>query len=270
MHDVRPLFLESTESLLTAPSRARPGWTTFRSRTSAEGSGWVGLARLEPGVDWPAFRRTLQDVVSDDQERIVKGMAALDGSASLVGGAVVHPGKPAWFTVDLTPGGYVLFDYPDAKEAERPRYQPLAVEGEVNGAPPPAEPAGTIRAVTTAEGPRYEVLGMPTAGAPLAFENRMERPYAMEAVLFPLPRDSGEGELADFFGAFVDGSTAWPPSPPFGIGSGSGSLPLSSGRRQVVSMTSDPGRHVVVNWLKDPWDGVRLAKRGHYRILHLA
>jgi hypothetical protein len=267
--DARVLPIRFGEHGLTAPDRVPPGSTTFRSETSVAGGGWVGLARFEQGTDWADFRESLRDTVSDDQERIVKGMAALDGTAVLLGGAVVHPGKPAEFTVDLGVGQHVLFDYPDTAGAgPSSRFRLLSVEGRPSGATP-ATPAGTIRAVHTAEGPRFEVLGNPSAHQPLAFENAMERPYVMEAVLFPLPPAVGDRELAEFAAKFVDGSPEWP-EPPFEVNAGFGCLPLSAGQRTVMRFTAKSGRYVVADWLKDPADGVRMVKRGHHRIIELS
>jgi hypothetical protein len=268
--DPRPLLVKSTEDRLDAPDCATPGRTTFRSETTAVGQGWIGLARIEPGVDWAAFRGRLAATLSDDQERIVKGMAALDGSASLVGGAVIHPGMSAEFTVDLSPGPHVLFDYlSTAGDGDRPRYRLLHVDGEAEDANE-VVPAATIRAVLTDAGPRLEVLGTPTAGRPLAFENAMPRPYVTEAVMFPVAADVTDATVAHYAALFVDGSSDWPPDPPFDPGAGTGCLPLSAGRASVVALTAPSGRYVVADWLKDPADGVRLVKRGHHRIVELS
>ncbi|HKS47319.1 MAG TPA: hypothetical protein VJT49_19850 [Amycolatopsis sp.] len=270
MPDARPLLIKSTVDKLVAPELATPGVTTFRSETTAEGQGWIGLARLELGVDWATFRSHLAATVSDDQERIVKGMAALDGSASLLGGAVIHPGKPGEFTVELAPGRHVLFDYPStAGPGDEPRYQLLAVEGDAEDVAA-VRPAGTIRAVGAGATPRFEVLGTPTAGRPLAFENALPSPYVVEAVLFAIPPEVTDETLAGYFAQFVDGSSDWPPDPPFDPTTGTGCLPLSAGRASVMSLAVSPGRYLVANWLKDPADGVRLVKRGHYRILELS
>lgn len=270
MSDERPLLVKSTVDKLEAPEAAASGVTTFRSETTAEGQGWIGLARLEHGVDWATFRRHLAATVSDDQERIVKGMAALDAKASLLGGAVIHPGRPAEFTVELAPGRHVLFDYPStAGPGDSPRYQPLTVEGEAHDSAA-VRPAGTLRTVRTGAGPRFEVLGSPTAGRPLAFENSLPHPYVIEAVLFAITPEVTDETLAGYFAQFVDGSSDWPPNPPFDPAAGTGSLPLSAGRASVMSLTAPAGRYLVADWLKDPTDGVRLVKRGHYRILELS
>ncbi|GAA2999342.1 hypothetical protein [Actinokineospora diospyrosa] len=269
MHEAAPLLISSTEDGLTAPDSATPGQRSFRSETTAAGVGWVGLARLADGVTWDRFRRDLQAVVSDEQERIVKGMAALDGDAVLLGGAVIHPGRPGEFTAELVAGQHVLFDYPDtASDNPAPRYRSLTVEGSTQDSPVP-DAAGTVRAVLTPDGPVFEVLGTPTAGQPLAFDNAMPRPYLAEAVVFPVADEVGAEELAEFFNAFVDGSPEWPPNPPFDLGLGCGTLPLSAGGRSVHRLAAGAGRHVVVNWLKDPTDGVRMAKRGQYRVIEL-
>ena len=270
MPDARPLLITSTADRLVAPERATPGVTTFRSETTAEGQGWIGLARLEPGVDWDTFRTNLAATVSDDHERIVKGMAALDTTASLLGGAVIHVGRPAKFTAELAPGPHVLFDYPStAAPGGAPRYQMLTVDGPPEHATP-QRPAGIIRSVRTVDGPRFEVLGTPTAGRPLRFANAMPHPYVIEAVLFPVEPEVNGETLASYFAQFVDGSSEWPPDPPFDPATGTGTLPLSAGRASAMSLSAAPGRYLLADWLKDPADGVRLVKRGHYLILELA
>jgi hypothetical protein len=179
---------------------------------------------------------------------------------------VIHPGRPGEFTVDLEPGRHVLFDYPDAAGADRPRYRMLSVEGRAEGEMP--HPAGTIRAVA---GPGFEVDDVPAAGSPLAFENAMPGRQFVESVLFPLPAAFGERELAGYFGRFRDGSSEWPSHPPFDLGAGAGCLPQSAGERAVLFFPElAAGRYVVVSWLKDARDGVRMAKRGQYRIVEIA
>ncbi len=270
MTEFTPLLIQSTATELIAPAETNPGRTTFRATTTAEGSGWVGLARLAPGASWEEFRGHLRDMVSDDQERIVKGTAGLDAIATLRGGAVIHPDLPAEYTVDLAEGRYVFFEYPDAVSAERPRHRFLAVRGPRRDMPE-REPAGTVRAVRADDGaPRFEITGTPTAGRPLAFVNAMSRPQCVEAVLFPLPEDTGEDELTAYFARFVDGSPEWPDNPPFDLSRGRGCLPLSSGQQAVMDLPGEPGRYVVANWLKDAADGVRLVKRGQYVIVELA
>lgn len=265
----KPLAITSTDRELKAPTTATPGPTTFTSTTTTEGVGWIGLAQLAPGTDWETFREHLRDTVSDDQTRIVRGSANLAGCATLLGGAVIHPGMPGEFTVELSPGPHVFFDYPAAAGPGAPRYQLLEVTGESDGATPPA--AATIRAVCDDHGaPRFTVLGTPTAGQPMAFHNAMPDPQFAEAVLFPLAAEVGEPELAAYFGAFRDGSSEWPPAPPFDLAKGCGFLPLSAGRTATNLLPAKAGRYVVVNWMKDATDGVRLAKRGQYRILTLA
>ncbi|MDQ3790474.1 MAG: hypothetical protein M3422_24970 [Actinomycetota bacterium] len=270
MTEFTPLLIQSTATELIAPAETNPGRTTFRATTTAEGSGWVGLARLAPGASWEEFRGHLRDMVSDDQERIVKGTAGLDAIATLRGGAVIHPDLPAEYTVDLAEGRYVFFEYPDAVSAERPRHRFLAVRGPRRDMPE-REPAGTVRAVRADDGaPRFEITGTPTSGRPLEFVNAMSRPQCVEAVLFPLPEGTGEDELAAYFARFVDGSPEWPDNPPFDLSRGRGCLPLSSGQQAVMDLPGEPGRYVVANWLKDAADGVRLVKRGQYRIVELA
>jgi hypothetical protein len=266
--DNQPLLIKSTDRRLTAPAEATPGPATFESLTTAEGSGWVGLARLGPEVDWQTFRGHLQDTVSDDQDRIVRGSAALKDCATLLGGAVVHPGMPGEFTVDLLPGPHVLFDYPAAAGPGEPRFQPLNVAGSEGGRTP--EAAGTIRAVRQGRTPRFEVHGTPAAEEPLAFENAMPGDQFVEFVLFPVSAETGEPELAAYFAQFIDGSGEWPPDPPFDLAGGCGCLPLSAGQRAVNRLPAKPGRYVVVNWLKDAADGVRMAKRGQYQIVDMS
>ncbi|MCG8916949.1 hypothetical protein L6E12_14235 [Actinokineospora sp. PR83] len=269
MPEVPTLLLTSTETGLEAPSSAPAGRAVFRSVTTAEGQGWIGLARLEPGVGWPEFRERLAATVSDDQDRIIEGMAGLDRAAHLLGGAVVHPDKPAEFTADLVEGDHVLFDYPSTAAAGgTPRYQLLDVTGSapVEGGAPQA----TIRSVLTSAGPRFELAGSPVAGAPLGFENAMPRPYLFEAVLFPIADDVTEDVLAAYFAQFVDGSGEWPPDPPFGLAEGTGCLPLSAGHSSVLTLAAPAGRYLVADWLKDPNDGVRLVKRGHFSVIELS
>jgi hypothetical protein len=254
---------------MTAPAVAAPGPATFVSRTTAEGAGWVGLARLEPGTSWEEFRTHLRDTVSDDPARIVRGSAALGGSAVLLGGAVIHPGLPGEFTVELAAGPHVLFDYPAAAGDGEPRYQLMDVRGEIGGRLP--EATGEIVAERDATGrPGFAVRGNPVAGRPLAFANRMPGGQFVEAVLFPVGDDVTEETLAGYFAEFPDFSSEWPDTAPFDLHAGCGFLPLSPGRRAVNLVPARPGRHAVVNWMKDAEDGIRLAKRGQHRILTIS
>lgn len=269
MIDTELLTIMSTDRGLTAPAAATPGPTTFISRTNAEGAGWVGLARLTPGTDWPTFRRHVRDTVSDDADRIVAGSAALGGCATLLSGAVIHPGMPGTFTVELTPGPHVLFDYPAAAGTGEPRYQLLDASGEADGQMPVA--SGTIRAERTGDGrPGYAVLGTPTVGRPLTFTNVMPGGQFVEAVIFPIADGVDESDIGAYFDAFRDYSSEWPAAAPFDLNAGCGFLPLSPGRSVTNMLPARAGRHVVVNWMKDAADGIRLAKRGQYRILTIA
>jgi len=227
----------------------------------------VGLARFKDVPDWPSFQAHLRDMVSDDQTRIQRGTPALHSQVTMLGGAVIHPDIPGEFTVDLAPGNYVFFDYPDTVASESPRRQSMVVRGEHHGGPAASVPA-TVRAVCDAAGrPRFEVTGKLRTGQPIRFENAMDEPQFVEYVVLPIPDQVAEAELADYFARFQDGSGAWPDNPPFDVTRGSGCLPLSPGRQAVMSLAAGPGRYVVVNWLKAAATGVRMAKLGQWSII---
>lgn len=261
------LSIHSTEAALTAPERAAPGYLTFLSSTASAAHGWVGLARFKGSPDWAEFCRNVRDTVSDEPSRIVAGTEALHEQVAMLGGAVTHPDRPGEFTVNLTPGEYVFFDYPDTVAADQPRRRFMTVQG--NQSPGrQVEPAVRIRAVQDTLGnPRFEITGAVTAGGPILFENAMAEPQLAEFVLLPISSQTGEAELADYFSRFQDGSGEWPASPPFDVTRGSGCLPMSPGRQAIMRIATDPGRYVVINWLKSGITGVRMAKLGQYAII---
>ncbi|MFC8282996.1 hypothetical protein [Streptomyces cyaneofuscatus] len=226
------LEIVSTETSLTAPATARPGPVTFRSSTTHEGSGWVGLARAHE-----------------------------DGTTSFLGGVVNHPGRPGLFTTTLTPGEYVLFDYLYTQGGAEPRERRLTVSGPVSGTTP--KPTATIVSrEVPGKGPRFTVTGKLRAGAPIRFTNELPGQYN-EAVLFPLPANVTRAELQAFFDAADEGE---PVEAPFDTSLGLGSLPLSTDRSQVFQVPLERGRHVLVTWVRDS-SGHLLAQQGQFEIV---
>jgi hypothetical protein len=106
------------------------------------------------------------------------------------------------------------------------------------------------------------------AGEPILFESAMDEPQFAEFALLPVQHGTGDSELADYFSQFQDGSSDWPPDPPFDVTRGSGRLPLSAGGR-IMHLPAGPGRYVVVNWLESAATGVRLAKLGQWAIVEI-
>lgn len=256
--------VSSTDTGFTAPDTASPGVAQFRMVTTSEGSGWIGLARLNDGVSWEMFRANLAKTVSDTPADVVAGSAALAESATLLGGVVIHPGLPGAFTQLLHPGRYVLFDYRFLAPTDA-RYRFLTVTGSPGYSP--LDFSGTLVATSVpGVGPRFSLLGEVRAGQPLLLHNAMPG-QLVEAVAFPIAGDVTEARLAEWFASFRDGDPAFPPNAPFDIAQGRGMLPLSPGWSTVVSVPLTQGRWVVVNWLKDAKAGTRLVKQGHYFVV---
>ncbi|MEU0247481.1 hypothetical protein ABZ192_24805 [Streptomyces sp. NPDC006235] len=231
--DARILDITSTDKAMTAPATATPGPTTFRSTTTHEGSGWVGLARIGDG-----------------------------GALTYLGGAVVHPGRPGLFTQTLEPGQYLLFDYLHTLEGAQPREQRLTVSGSASGRA--VRPSATIVSHDTGAGPRFEVRGTLRADRPFRFVNTLAGQYN-EAVLFPLDKDVTRAELQEFFDALNDGAS---PTPPFDTSVGLGCLPLSPGRSADIQVPLGKGRHVLVTWVRDA-SGKLLAQQGQFEIVEV-
>ncbi|MEZ3182548.1 hypothetical protein KYY02_28980 [Streptomyces pimonensis] len=200
--------------------------------TTHEGSGWVGLARENP-----------------------------DGSATFLGGVVIHPGKPGLFSQTLQQGEYVLFDYLYTQGGAEPRQQRLTVRGPASGTS--LKPTATVTSTEVAgAGPRFLVTGTLRAGQPFRFTNELPGQYN-EAVLFPLNEGTSRAELRAFFEATDEGES---PEPPFDTSAGLGCLPLSSGQTSVVQVPLQRGPHVVVTWVRDG-EGRLLAARGQFEIV---
>jgi len=261
------LQIRSTSDSLVAPATAAPGPATFHASTSAEGSGWVGLARLHEGVTWAEFRAALQDTISTDAAAIVRGSRELRARAELLGGVVISPGRDGRFTQVLRPGTYLLFDYLDVISAPAPRYRWLTVSGAPAGQA--LTPTATLVSSWVAgTGPRFHLTGTVRAGQPLTFVNGMSGQFN-EAIFFRLADDVAEPELEAYFQRFSD-SGQWPDEdPPFAEQQGFGCLPLSPGQLSVIQGPLRTGRYVVVNWLKDATDGGIFAKKGHYKIIQV-
>jgi hypothetical protein len=263
------LTIHTDETGLSAPQTAAPGRARFSASTTVDGSGWVGLARFKGTPDWPSFQAHLRDMVSDDQSRIRQGTPALHAQVTMLGGAVIHPDLPGDFTIDLPPGDYVFFDYPDTVASDSPRRQFMAVRG-TEHAGRATGPSAVVRADCDDAGrPRFTVSGRLPAAQPVLFENAMAEPQFVEYVLLPIAEQVGEAELADYFAQFQDGSSDWPPDPPFDVTRGSGCLPLSPGRRALMTLPVGPGRYVLVNWLKSAETGVRMAKLGQWAVIEI-
>lgn len=267
-HGERALHIRSTATTLVAPATATPGPVTFHAATTAEGSGWVGLARLRDGVTWEQFRAALRDTISTDRAAIISGSRQLASRADLLGGVVIAPGRDARFTQWLHPGTYLLFDYLDVTAAPQPRYSFLTVAGSPAGQA--LTPTATLVSTwATDTGPRFRLTGTVRAGQPLAFVNAMAGQFN-EAVFFRLDDDVDETDLEAYFQLFTD-SGQWPDVPwPFAEDRGFGCLPLSPGKHSVIQGPLRAGRYVVVNWLKDADDGVIFVKKGHYKIIEVA
>jgi hypothetical protein len=258
--------ISSSDTGFTAPATARPGIAAFRARTSSDAAGWIGLARLNPGVTWETFRAALAKTVSDTPADVVSGSAELAASATLLGGVVIHPGMPGAFTQRLSPGTYLLFDYRFLTPAES-RYRYLTVSG--TPAHSPLGFTGTLTATETADGtPRLTLTGAARAGQPLLVRNNRDG-QLVETVLFPIADDVTDAQLAAWFAAFQDGDPSFPPGAPFDISLGRGLLPLSPGHSAEVGVPLTAGRYVAVNWLKDAQTGTRLVKQGDYLVISI-
>lgn len=261
--------ISSDKDGLTSPQSAPPGRATFSASTTVDGLGWVGLARFKAAPDWLSFQTVLRDVVCDDGIRIRRGTPALDAAVTLLGGAVIHPGLPADFTVDLAPGHYGFFDYPDTVASDSPRRCSMVVRGDYRAGQPDNSTA-TVRATCDAGGrPRFEVTGTLRTGRPVRFVNAMAEPQFAEFVLLPITDRVGPAELTQYISRFRNGSSEWPPDPPFDVTRGTGCLPLSAGRQAVMSLPAGPGRYLLASWLKSAVDGVRMVKLGQWTIVEI-
>ncbi|PRW63621.1 hypothetical protein CEP50_09130 [Actinopolyspora mortivallis] len=266
VRETRTLRVSSTADSLRAPESTTPGPTTFRVDTTAEDSGWIGLARLREGASWQRFRLALKRTLSSDPSKIVEGSAELNRSAELLGGVVIHPGEPGVFTQRLRTGSYVLFDYKDVVRTSEPRHAELVVSGTARGDVPRAT-ATLVSRTVAGVGPRFEVHGTVRAGCPVRFVNRMDQ-QINEAVFFPVGQDVTRERLQSFFESFGDDGE-FPANPPVDPSSGLGVLPLSSDESAVFQVPLKPGRYAVLTFIKDADDGVRLGTKGQYEIIHV-
>lgn len=168
--------VSSADTGFTAPDTASPGVAQFRMVTTSEGSGWIGLARLNAGVSWETFRANLAKTVSDTPADVAAGSAALAKSATLLGGVVIHPGLPGALTQLLQPGRYVLFDYRFLAPTDA-RYRFLTVTGSPGYSP--LDFSGTLVATSVpGVGPRFSLLGEVRAGQPLLLHNACRANWA--------------------------------------------------------------------------------------------
>ncbi|SFL85036.1 hypothetical protein [Streptomyces pini] len=262
--DSRVLEIHSTADGMSAPSTATPGPTTFRTTTTQDFTGWVGLARPHEGVPWEELRAAIGKVISTDPEAIISGSGELEAAGTLLGGTVVYPDLPASFTQILRPGTYFLFDYHHVNSPE-PRVQRLVVSGAFSGRVPSA--SATLTATMDGGEPRFTVSGTVRAGRPILFRNHMPARQLAEAVVFPLEEGVTEEDLVAWFDQFGDHGRF--PDDPGPLGNGPGALPLSPGHSQVVELPLEPGPHVVINWFKDAEDGVMFLKKGQYKIFEV-
>lgn len=266
VRDGHVLRITSTADSLRAPDSAQPGPTTFRAETTAGDSGWVGLARLHDGVSWEQFRVALKGTLSSDPADIVEGSAELNRSADLLGGVVIHPGDPGFFTQRLRAGEYVLFDYKDIVRTAQPRHTELTVSGRAQG--DVARPSATLVSRTVpGVGPRFEVHGTVRGGKPVRFVNTMDE-QINEAVFFPVGEEVTRERLQRFFESFGDNGE-FPPNPPVDLASGLGTLPLTADESVDFRVPLEPGRYAVLTFIKDADDGVRLGAKGQYGIIRV-
>lgn len=262
--DTHTVEITSTADTLTAPSTTTPGDTVFRATTTAEGSGWIGLARPREGVSWETFHDAMRRTLSNDPQDVVEGSRELNASATLLGGVVIHADFPGAFTQHLSPGRYLLFDYLDLASAPRPRYRTLTVSGERGSEDLPAPSAVVVSASVPGAGPRFLVLGTVRAGKPVRFANAIPG-QINEAVFIRVKDGTTEAELGEFIDGIGDDGQ-WPPDPPF-ISFGLGSLPLSGGQSSVVQVPLQKGRYALLTFIKDGTDGTMLAKKGQYALV---
>jgi hypothetical protein len=262
----RSVDITSTADALLAPDRTAPGPVTFQVRTTDEGSGWVGLARVNEGTSTQQFLTNLRRTASSNRTDIIEGSRDLLASSQLLGGVVIHPGQPGSFSQLLRRGDYQLFDYKHLLDTP-PRLRTLTVGGNTAG----SETAACARIVSRyvpGSGPRYEVTGTVRTGRPIEFAQKITGQIA-EAVFFPLTARITAADLEAYFAKFVDGSAQFPPDPPFDLGAGLGALPLSPGQSAVIRIPLNPGRYVVLGFIKDATDGRMLVKKGQYKIVQV-
>ncbi|MEG3631663.1 hypothetical protein [Streptomyces poriticola] len=260
----RTVDVTSTATGLQAPATLAPGTVTFRTTTTVDGSGWIGLARPRPGVSWDRFRTTLLKIINADGPDIIEGSEQMRTTGVLLGGTVIYPDQPASFTQRLRPGRYFLFDYKHIRDAQ-PRHRTLTVSGTADGTAPRATAAVTAKLIDGR--PRYEVTGTVTAGRPLVFRNSMPEGQPAEAIFFPLEDHVTEEDLLAWFAEFGDSGQF--PEDPGPLGEGPGGLPMSAGVSSVLQLPLTPGRYVIIDWLSDAEDGRMLLKKGHYEIIQV-
>jgi hypothetical protein len=256
--------LTSTADALTAPDAAAPGLTTFHATTTVEGKGWIGLVKLKEGVSWDNFRGILGRALSNTPSEVPQGAKDLDRAATMLGGAIIHPGQSGAFTQRLYPGTYLLFDFLAAGDAQ-PRYRWLTVGGSPGGRG--LTPTATVvsRNVPGA-GPRFEVAGTVRAGLPLRFVNEIPG-QVNELIFVKIKQDATLADLKAYFDSMPDDGT-FPPNSPF-ISAGLGSLPLSTGASSVVQVPLERTRYAVLTWVKDATDGIKLVKKGQFTIVEV-
>ncbi|MFI8192463.1 hypothetical protein ACIF8T_27395 [Streptomyces sp. NPDC085946] len=261
------LDVRSSASGLEAPATARPGPASFRVSTTDPASGWISLVRPEPGVTFESFRSSLVKMISTVGPDIVAGSAEMRQKAKLLGGTVIHPNLPASFTTTLAPGTYWLFDYLHV-QGENPRHTVLQVGGTaLTGAVP--VPTATLTGKMIDGRPRWILDGTVRAGRPLLLRNAMTEGRYIEAVLFRLADDVTEQDVRDYIADFGDTGTFPDYTGPLALDQGTGGLPLTAGESTLLELTLQPGRYVVVDFLKDAKDGSSLIKDGHWKIFEV-
>jgi hypothetical protein len=253
----------TTAGGITMPDEVRSGVVTF-TFTQADGDEHaVQGFRLKPGGSLDAVLGGFTDALLGDFPTRVKGLAAIDRGATLIGGSLILPTKAMSVTVPLDKGTYYFFDYSDLG-VRTPRLHTIKAVGSFRWSPLPRFTAIVVATMQNDE-PRFVTPTSLSTTQSFLFRNDSDEDHE---VMF---RPTQAGVTDDYITAFYDAVLAGGPRPPSPwTGVQHGLQPVSPGLWAVVQIDLPAGPYAEICYVPDDMSGIPHAYEGMHVMVTLS
>jgi hypothetical protein len=263
--DETPVVLVSvtTADGITMPDKVRSGIVTFTfSQGDADEHAVQGF-RLKPGGSLDAVLGGFTDALLGDFQTRVKGIAAIDKGATLIGGSLILPTKAMSVTVPLDKGTYYFFDYSDLG-VRTPRLHAIEAVGSFRWSPLPRFDAVVVATMQNDE-PRFITPTSLSSTQSFFFSNASDEDH--EVMFRPTQPGVTDDYITQFYDAVLAGGPR-PPSPWTGVQHGL--QPVSPGLWAVVQIDLPAGPYAEICYVPDDKSGIPHAYEGMHVVVTLS
>jgi hypothetical protein len=253
----------TTAGGVSMPSRVRAGIVTFTFSQGDDGEHAVQGFRLKPGGSLDSVMQGFADALLGDFPTRVRGIAAIDGGATLIGGSLIFPTAPMSVTVALHPGTYYFFDYSDIGVVTPVRLSTITAVGRFQLSQVPRFTAVVIAQKHHGHHQFITPTSMSSKQSFLFINNSAED---HEVMFRPTQPGITDDYITKFYDAVLAGGDR-PPSPWTGVQHGL--QPVSPNLWAVVQIDLPPGLYAEICYVPDDEDGIPHAYEGMHVMVTL-